>query len=101
VNILHQFEEWLMAYWPVWAAYITPALVAILVIIIFVLLMVMFYIYLERRVLGRFQIRPGPNRAGPAGILQPVADAVKDKAMIGAVRFDFVPFLGQSGDKIF
>ena len=30
-----------------------------------------------------------------------VADAVKDKAMIGAVRFDFVPFLGQSGDKIF
>ena len=30
-----------------------------------------------------------------------VADAVKDKAMVGAVRFDFVPFLGQSGDKIF
>jgi hypothetical protein len=30
-----------------------------------------------------------------------VADAVKDKAMVGAVRFDFVPFLGGSGDKIF
>ena len=77
MNVLHQFEEWLMAYWPGWAAYITPALVAILVIIVFVLLMVMFYIYLERRVLGRFQIRPGPNRAGPAGILQPIADAIK------------------------
>lgn len=35
------------------------------------------------------------------GITAMVADAVKDKAMVGAVRFDFVPFLGQSGDKIF
>lgn len=31
----------------------------------------------ERRVLARLQNRVGPNRAGPAGVLQPVADAVK------------------------
>jgi NADH-quinone oxidoreductase subunit H len=31
----------------------------------------------ERRVLARFQIRIGPNRAGPLGLLQPIADAIK------------------------
>ncbi|HEX4836514.1 MAG TPA: NADH-quinone oxidoreductase subunit H, partial [bacterium] len=32
---------------------------------------------LERRLLGRFQIRYGPNRVGPLGLLQPLADGVK------------------------
>ncbi len=31
----------------------------------------------ERRVLARMQVRIGPNRAGPGGILQPVADGLK------------------------
>ena len=31
----------------------------------------------ERRVLARMQARIGPNRAGPAGILQPIADGIK------------------------
>ena len=31
----------------------------------------------ERKVLARMQIRVGPNRAGPWGVLQPVADGVK------------------------
>jgi NADH-quinone oxidoreductase subunit H len=34
-------------------------------------------IWAERRVIGRMQNRPGPNRAGPFGLLQPVADALK------------------------
>jgi NADH-quinone oxidoreductase subunit H len=33
--------------------------------------------YYERRALARIQTRIGPNRAGPAGLLQPLADAVK------------------------
>ncbi len=33
--------------------------------------------YYERRTLARFQSRVGPNRAGPYGLLQPIADAVK------------------------
>lgn len=32
---------------------------------------------LERRLLGFFQLRLGPNRVGPAGLLQPIADAMK------------------------
>jgi NADH-quinone oxidoreductase subunit H len=32
---------------------------------------------LERRVLARIQVRIGPNRAGPLGLLQPVADGLK------------------------
>ena len=31
----------------------------------------------ERRLLARFQLRIGPNRSGPQGILQPVADGIK------------------------
>ncbi len=33
--------------------------------------------YYERKLLGRFHVRLGPNRAGPYGLLQPIADAVK------------------------
>ena len=33
--------------------------------------------WFERRVLARFQVRIGPNRAGKEGLLQPVADALK------------------------
>ena len=46
-------------------------------VFLFLLLTTMFMIWLERRVIGRMQNRPGPNRAGPFGLLQPIADALK------------------------
>ncbi len=52
-------------------------LVFTLVIITFVMVIVMGFIYIERRGLARMQARLGPNRVGPFGILQPVADAIK------------------------
>lgn len=48
-----------------------------LIIITFVFGMAMVFIYVERRGSGRFQARLGPNRTGPFGVLQPVADAIK------------------------
>jgi NADH-quinone oxidoreductase subunit H len=47
------------------------------IVFAFLLLTTMFMIWFERRVIGRMQNRPGPNRAGPWGLLQPVADALK------------------------
>jgi len=67
-------------------------LVFAVIIINFVLLMVMFFIWFERRLIGRFQVRLGPNRAGPFGLLQPVADVIKI-----LTKEDIVP---TRGDKI-
>jgi NADH-quinone oxidoreductase subunit H len=47
------------------------------IVFVFLLLATTFMIWFERRVLGRMQNRPGPNRAGPWGLLQPIADALK------------------------
>jgi NADH-quinone oxidoreductase subunit H len=47
------------------------------VVFAFLLLTTIFMIWFERRVIGRMQNRPGPNRAGPWGLLQPIADALK------------------------
>ena len=60
-----------------WVAFLVAALSIVLLLINVFLLLVMFYTYMERRLLGRFQARLGPNRAGPFGLLQPVADAIK------------------------
>ena len=42
-----------------------------------VMTLVIFLIWMERRLLGWFQVRYGPNRNGPLGFGQPVADAIK------------------------
>ena len=47
------------------------------IVFAFLLLTTIFMIWFERRVIGRMQNRPGPNRAGPWGLLQPIADALK------------------------
>jgi NADH-quinone oxidoreductase subunit H len=54
-------------------------LIALKVVAIFVFLVVMtlFTIWYERRVVARMQVRPGPNRNGPFGLLQSLADGLK------------------------
>ncbi len=77
MTLLEQFQDWLGAISPDWVAYVIAGVVGIVVILGFVLTLVIVFIWYERRLLGRFQIRLGPNRLGPEGIFQPIATAVK------------------------
>jgi NADH-quinone oxidoreductase subunit H len=52
-------------------------IIKVLAIFLFLLLGTLFMIWAERRVIGRMQQRPGPNRAGPFGLLQPLLDGLK------------------------
>jgi NADH-quinone oxidoreductase subunit H len=59
--------------WTLWLEWLIKSL-----FVIFALLTGFAYLTLyERRALARIQSRIGPNRAGPQGLLQPIADAVK------------------------
>ena len=53
------------------------AIIEALVIINIVMVLFAYLTWLERKAMGRMQLRYGPNRAGPFGLLQPIADLVK------------------------
>ncbi|MFI0484248.1 NADH-quinone oxidoreductase subunit NuoH [Actinomadura sp. 9N215] len=58
----------------------------VLVVFAFLVVTVLLTMWIERRVIGRMQLRVGPNRAGPFGLLQGLADGVKL-----ALKEDIVP----------
>ena len=60
-----------------WAGTFAETMVKIVAIVLPLMLSVAYLTYAERRVIGAIQLRIGPNRVGPMGLLQPIADALK------------------------
>ncbi len=73
-------------------------LIGILAFVTFAMVLDIFLVWIERKVVARFQDRLGPNRIGPFGVFQPFADIVKllikeDITPIGAdvIMFNLAP----------
>ena len=62
---------------PQWLAYCIAGFLIIFIVINIVVLVTTLGTWVERRVIGRFQSRLGPNRWGPFGLFTPIADALK------------------------
>ncbi len=68
------------------------ALVGAVIVMLVAVTAAAYMTLIERRLLARFQVRLGPNRVGPSGLFQPLADAIKlvfkgEFTPMGADRF--------------
>src|SRR5664279_4365372 len=70
-------KHWLVGHLPAPVQPIVSGLISVVAIILWFPLLFALITVLERKGLGRIQNRYGPNRVGPFGILQPIADGVK------------------------
>jgi NADH-quinone oxidoreductase subunit H len=66
--------------------FLLVAVIKVIVVFAVLLFMVAYSTWLERRVLGRLQVRCGPNRVGIFGLGQPIADGLK-----GFFKEDIIP----------
>jgi len=74
--------DWLLGIFTGWglpeiAAQILIGFLGVLLLISVLMLLDIFLVWVERKVVSRFQDRIGPNRVGPFGLIQPFADIIK------------------------
>src|SRR6266700_1181339 len=92
-QIFIRSKQWLLSWLagaPDWVIQIASSLFNIFALLGVFLTLFALISVLERKILGRMQNRYGPNRVGPFGLFQPVADGIKMliKAGIGPHRAD-------------
>ena len=81
--VTHWIDNLLRSVMPGWGALLVEFVLVGVVLLLLYAVLALFYIYFERKVCAFFQCRLGPNRVGPYGIIQSVADMFK---IIGAIR---------------
>ncbi len=75
-SVTDMLDPWLGAY-AGWAGTFVVTMIKIVAIILPIIVSVAYLTYAERKVIGAIQLRIGPNRVGPMGLLQPIADTLK------------------------